>query len=244
MKGAHYRPWNWSRPNLIMFVVALCVSVVGLVLGLEALHDKRAESIIPPTSSVAPDLALHGEESLGVANVSAQEPRTSATAYRPRAEIGTAVSIVPTTTTSTSTSTTVPLSVTERVLQVARGEVGKTGPYAEGGFWCASFASFVAAKAEVPQFEGSDSPARLYATAVEDGRITDTPEPGYLVFIDLTGENFANEYVSHVGIVEFVDGETFTIIQGNGEPDPSVVTRTTYRVGDGYVVAFAPFGKA
>jgi hypothetical protein len=28
---------------------------------------------------------------------------------------------------------------------------------------------------------------------------------------------------------------------GNGEPDPSVVTRTAYHLGDGYIVGFAPF---
>jgi hypothetical protein len=60
---------------------------------------------------------------------------------------------------TTSTTTTVPLSVAERVLQVARGEVGNTGPYAEGGCWCAQFASYVADQAQVEGWQSSDSPA-------------------------------------------------------------------------------------
>lgn len=79
---------------------------------------------------------------------------------------------------------------------------------------------------------------------MDEGRIVAEPYPGVMVFIDLTGQNFANQYISHVGIVESVNGDEFVIIQGNGNPDPSVVTRTTYRVGDGFVIAFAEFGAA
>jgi hypothetical protein len=117
------------------------------------------------------------------------------------------------------------------------------GPYAEGGFWCsASFASFVAEKAEVRGFESSDSPAELHTNAVNDGRITDAPLPGYLVFIDLMGQGSANDYISHVGIVESVEVDTIVSIEGNAD-DSGVVTRQQRRVGDGYVIDFVPFVK-
>jgi CHAP domain len=145
-----------------------------------------------------------------------------------------------TTTSTTTTTTTVDTrSVAERVLAVAQGEVGKTGPYAEAGFWCARLTSWVAEQANVEGWVSSDSPARLHRMAMDEGRINAAPFPGDPVFIDLTGQNFANGYVSHVGIVESVNGESVQIIQGNGDPDPSVVSRATYAVGGGYVVAFA-----
>lgn len=65
-----------------------------------------------------------------------------------------------------------------------------------------------------------------------------------MIFIDLLGpDGVGHGQVTHVGIVEYIDGQTVGIIQGNGKPDPSVVTRTTYTLGDGYIVGFAPFGK-
>jgi surface antigen len=144
----------------------------------------------------------------------------------------TSTTLAPTTTTTTEAPKT--------PLEVAQSQVGKTGSYADGGFWCARFVSYVAEQTHVEGFEQSDSPARLYAVAKEQGRLTDTPQPGYLVFIDLTGQNFANQYVSHVGIVESVDGATVHTIEGNAD-DSGVVTRQTRQVGDGYVVGFVPF---
>jgi hypothetical protein len=61
--------------------------------------------------------------------------------------------------------------------------------------------------------------------------VTDQPVIGGMIFIDLFGPELGHGQVSHVGIVEYLEGQTIGIIQGNGEPDPSVVTRTTYTLG-------------
>jgi hypothetical protein len=66
-----------------------------------------------------------------------------------------------------------------------------------------------------------------------------------MIFIDLFGpDGIGHGQVTHVGIVESVIGDEIVIIQGNGKPDPSVVTRTTYHLNDGYVIGFAPFTKS
>jgi CHAP domain len=150
-------------------------------------------------------------------------------------QIGTAVSIVRQSTTTTTESPKTPL-------EIAQSQVGKTGPYAEAGFWCAKFVSYVAEQAKVEGFEPSDSPARLHTIANDQGRLTDTPLPGYLVFIDLEGENDVNDYITHVGIVESVDGNTVRTIEGNADGS-GLVTRQTREIGDGGVIDFAPFGK-
>ena len=46
---------------------------------------------------------------------------------------------------STTTTTEAP----KTPLKIAQSQVGKTGPYAEGGFWCAKFVSWVAEQAKV-----------------------------------------------------------------------------------------------
>jgi hypothetical protein len=69
-----------------------------------------------------------------------------------------------------------------------------------------------------------------------------------MIFIDLFGPGgIGHGQVTHVGIVETIEGVTegsaIGIVQGNGEPDPSLITRATYHLGDGYIVGFAPFSK-
>jgi hypothetical protein len=86
----------------------------------------------------------------------------------------------------------------------------------------------------------SDSPARLHTIAKEQGRLTDTPRPGYLVFIDLAGENDVNDYITHVGIVESVEGQTLHSIEGNADHS-GLVTRQARSLGDGFVIDFATF---
>jgi hypothetical protein len=242
MRGAHLRPsaWRYYLEGAI-FVLALCLFGAGLVLGVEALHDKRAESITSASSTTTIPMIL-GDPVVAttMATTPAENPRllTAGSQKRtvsvPTTQIGTALSIVRESTTTTT------VRVPKTPLEVAQAEVGKAGSYADGGFWCAKFISWVAGQAHVGGFEQSDSPARLYAVAKEEGRLTDTPQPGYLVFIDLTGESFANEYVSHVGIVESVDGDTIRTIEGNAD-DSGVVTRQQRQIGDGYVIDFAPF---
>jgi hypothetical protein len=148
-------------------------------------------------------------------------------------KIITATSIVRQSTTTTTESPKTPL-------EIAQSQVGKTGPYSEGGFWCAKAASYFAEQAHIEGWQSSDSPARLHTIARDQERLTDTPLPGYLVFIDLTGENNANDYISHVGIVESVEGQIIHTIEGNADHS-ALVARQVRELGDGKVIDFAPF---
>jgi hypothetical protein len=143
---------------------------------------------------------------------------------------------------STTTTTQSP----KTPLEVALKYLGQTGPWADGGFYCAKAVSYFAEEAQVEGFVARDGPSPLYADAVADGRFTETPAVGDMIFIDLFGPGgIGHGQVTHVGIVETVEGltegSTIAIVQGNGAPDPSVITRTTYHLGDGYIVGFAPF---
>jgi hypothetical protein len=141
------------------------------------------------------------------------------------------------TTTTTTESPKTPLGVALKYL-------GQTGPWAEGGFYCAKAVSYFAEEADVEGFVSRDGPSALYADAVADGRLTQEPIIGGMIFIDLFGpDGIGHGQVTHVGILESINGDELTIVQGNGKPDPTVVTRTTYHLGDGYVIGFAPFEK-
>lgn len=142
---------------------------------------------------------------------------------------------------NTTTTTEAP----KTPLEVALSQLGQTGAYAEGGFWCAKFVSWTAEQAHVEGFVSRDGPSALYSDAVRDGRFTQIPSVGDMVFIDLFGpDGVGHGQVTHVGIVETISGDEITVIQGNGKPDPSVITRTAYELGDGYIVGFAPFVEA
>jgi hypothetical protein len=148
------------------------------------------------------------------------------------------------TTASTQQVTTTTTESPKSPLEIAQSHVGKTGAYADGGFWCAKFVSWTAEQAKVPGFISRDAPSALYADAVADGRLTREPVIGGMIFIDFFGpDGIGHGQVTHVGIVEYVDSDTIGIIQGNGKPDPSVVARTSYKMGDGFVIAFAGFSK-
>jgi hypothetical protein len=228
MKGAHYRVRNMSRLHLALFIFGLCLFGLGIGI-VSANADAGRVSAITTTTFVPTTTTTQGTTT-STGDITRPKP----TVVHQRAQIGTALSMVRSSTTTSATE------APKTSLEVAQSQVGKTGPYADGGFWCAKFQSWLAEQAKVEGFEQSDSPARLYAVAKEQGRLTDTPFPGYLVFIDLTGENFANQYVSHVGIVESVDGEVIHTIEGNADGS-GLVTRQTREIGDGYVISFAPF---
>jgi hypothetical protein len=158
-------------------------------------------------------------------------PRKAAPVFR------SAVATAPLGTTTTTEAPKIPLEVALKYL-------GQTGPWADGGFYCARAVSYFAEEAKVPGFIPRDGPSGLYADAVAEGRLTQIPTVDDIVFIDLFGPGgVGHGQVTHVAILEAIDGDVLTVIQGNGEPDPSVITRTTYKVSDGYVLAFAPFTK-
>lgn len=224
-------PWNWPRPNLIVFIFGLCLFGFGIGLLMADAEVSRVTSVTTSTTIVP------------TTTVRSAIPTTTTLAPKP-VEIGKhlVVQRISATSTMLTTTTTTTTEAPKTPLEVAQAEVGKTGPYAEGGFWCARAVSYFAQEAGVDGFVQRDGPAALYADALADGRFTQTPAVGDMVFIDLFGpDGIGHGQVTHVGIVESIDGSAIGIIQGNGDPDPSVVTRTTYHLGDGFIVGFAPF---
>jgi hypothetical protein len=242
VKGQHLRRAPY-RPRLEfaigLFALAVCGLGIGLVM-VYVLEKSPSASRIPPSTTTTTALI----------NSSVIEPATTTT-------------VAPTTTT---TLTPVPRkgppvfknAVANGCLPFehdddnrvaedsARGRTVSGGQDRAARRWrllCAKFVSWTAEQAQVEGWESSDSPARLHKIAMEEGRIVAEPYPGVMVFIDLTGQNFANQYVSHVGIVESVNGDEFVSIEGNADSS-GLVTRQTRRVGDGYVIAFAEFGPA
>jgi hypothetical protein len=222
-------------------ILALAVCGVGIGLVTADVLEKRQVPISTQepttTTTMINSLVLEPETTTTVAPTTTTTAQPVATgksrALTGRSQIGTAVSIVKQTTTTTTEAPTT-------ALKVAQSQVGKTGPYAEDGFWCAKFVSWVAEQAKIENFQSNDSPARLHKIAMDEARIVAAPYPGVMVFIDLTGQNFANQYISHVGIVESVSGDEFVSIEGNSD-DSGLVKRVTRKVGDGYVIAFAEF---
>jgi hypothetical protein len=229
MKGAHYRVRNMSRLHFALFVFGLCL--FGLGIGIVSANGDASGASVTTTTTFVPTTTTTQVMTTTTADITRPKP----TVVHQWAEIGTALSIARETTTTASTE------APKTPLEVAQSQVGKTGPYAEGGFWCAKAVSYFAAQAEVPGFKPADGPSALYADAVADGRFTDKPAVGFMMFIDLFGPGgIGHGQVTHVGIVESIDGDAVNIIQDNGDPDPSMVTRTTYHLGDGYIVGFAP----
>jgi hypothetical protein len=66
-------------------------------------------------------------------------------------------------TTRSASSTTTTTEAPKAPLEVALSQLGKTGAYAEGGFWCAKFLSWTAEQAHVEGFILRDGPSGLYA---------------------------------------------------------------------------------
>lgn len=235
MKGAHLRRRRFSYLDRCLMVVAACLFALGTWHIATHAHPGRISMITPKSttttlinSSVIVPETTTTSVTAGVLPVSAKK-RPVAAHSAP---------------TSTTQSTTMTTEAPKTPLEAALSQLGKTGPYADGGYWCAKFASWTAEQAKVPGFISRDGPSALYADAVADGRLTQEPVVGGMIFIDLFGpDGNGHGQPTPVGIVESIDGDVLTIVQGNGDPDPSVVTRTTFHLNDGFVIAFAPFSK-
>lgn len=106
--------------------------------------------------------------------------------------------------------------------------------------WCATFASAVAIKAGltniIPTECGCDRYINLFKSHakskwVEDGYYV--PQPGDYVFYNWDDSTQPNDgSADHVGIVEKVNGNTMTVIEGNYS---HAVGRRTITVGNGYI---------
>jgi hypothetical protein len=245
VKGAHLRRGPY-RPRLEFAIGLVALAVCGLGLGLvtaDVLEKNPSPQISPSTTTttIMINSSVIEPETTTTTVTTLPAPKQSTTVPKlgtGKHFIGTASSMVKETTTTTTEAPKTPLEVALKYL-------GQTGPWAEGGFYCAKAVSYFAEEAKVPGFISRDGPSALYADALQDGRLTQEPIVGGMIFIDLFGpDGVGHGQVTHVGIVEYVDGSTVGIVQGNGKPDPSVITRTTYQLGDGYIVGFAPFVKA
>lgn len=105
--------------------------------------------------------------------------------------------------------------------------------------WCAGFASAVAVVAGltdiIPTEVGCEEHIRLFQAMgrwVEDDAYT--PQPGDYIFYDWQdkGQWDNRGYSDHVGIVEKVDGNTITVIEGN---KGNAVARRSLKVNGRYI---------
>jgi hypothetical protein len=238
MKGKHLRrtPLR-SRHEFLIFLFGLFLFGIGIgLMAADAKPDGRTSS--PPTTSTT---ALINSSVIEPEITTTTEPTTT-TLLRPVGRVPAPV-LKKAVTVAPSLSTTTTTEAPKTPLEVALKYLGQTGPWAEGGFYCARAVSYFAEEAHVEGFVSRVGPSALYADALRDGRLTQTPSVGDMIFIDLFGPEIGHGQVTHVGIVEKITGDEILIVQGNGAPDPSVITETTYRLGDGHVLAFAPFTK-
>lgn len=129
-------------------------------------------------------------------------------------------------------------------LQVAQSMVGTSPDYAEKGFWCAKAVSDWAEQAGVPNWTSRPGPSALWADAMNDNRVHQLPQVGDMGFADLRlPSERASEYdtqVMHVFIVEAVEGNVVSTIEGNFDGS-KLIGRNTRSVDDGMVIAFASF---
>lgn len=215
---------------LLIGIVAVSAFNVALLVTKNKPAKPAAVSMrVPPTTEASP-LPTTTTTSLTTLPLSTTAPNVTVT--EPTLAPSTSVRI------ATVASTTTKVRLTP--LAVAQSELGKAGVYSEGGFWCAKFVSWVAVQAEVSGFKGHESPAGLHGIAVKEGRITELPQVGQLVFIDLFGPaGNGGGQVSHVAVVETVDGNNFTTIGRNSKPGNDTVVRENWSVGDKYAVAYA-----
>lgn len=105
--------------------------------------------------------------------------------------------------------------------------------------WCAGFASAVAVAAGltdiIPTEVGCEEHIRLFKKLgrwVEDDAYT--PQPGDYIFYDWQddGKGDNRGYSDHVGIVEKVEGNTITVIEGN---KGNAVARRSLKVNGRYI---------
>ena len=131
-----------------------------------------------------------------------------------------------------------PVFASPSVVEVARSQLGKgevggdnKGPVVReytGGqevAWCSGFVSWVMRRA------GKDSPYVLSARqwwAVKEGSHVRRPRPGDIA-VFWRGKK--DGQLGHVGIVEAVDGDRVTTIEGNVGNYPAKVKRVTYKIG-------------
>lgn len=142
----------------------------------------------------------------------------------------------------------------EQIVAVALGEEGTVGGtkyrqwytgYADGAPWCAAFVSWCAEQCGlieqgiIPKFQGCDwgviwfySKGLFHYTSYYGGEDY-TPKPGDIIFYS---KNHSKGDSSHVGIVQYVEGDYVTTIEGN--TSNSVLPRS-YLLTNPYILGYA-----
>ena len=108
--------------------------------------------------------------------------------------------------------------------------------------WCDTTVSAAAIKAGMTDLIGTECGCEEHVKIfkkkgiwIEDGTVC--PKPGYIVLYNWKQFSQPNDgYSSHIGVVESVQGNTFTVIEGN---KGNAVSRRTIPVGWGYIRGFA-----
>lgn len=108
--------------------------------------------------------------------------------------------------------------------------------------WCDTTVSAAAIKAHMTDLIGTECGCEEHVKIfkkkgiwIEDGTVR--PKPGYIAVYSWKKATQPNDaYASHIGVVEYVQGSTFTVIEGNKE---NKVTRRTIPIGWGYIRGFA-----
>lgn len=108
--------------------------------------------------------------------------------------------------------------------------------------WCDTTVSAAAIKAGLTDLIGTECGCEEHVKIfkkkgiwIEDGTVR--PKPGYIAVYSWKKATQPNDaYATHIGVVEYVQGSTFTVIEGNKE---NKVTRRTIPIGWGYIRGFA-----
>lgn len=108
--------------------------------------------------------------------------------------------------------------------------------------WCDTTVSAAAIKAGMTDLIGTECGCEEHVKIfkkkgiwIEDGTVR--PKPGYIILYNWKQFSQPNDgYSSHIGVVESVQGNTFTVIEGN---KGNAVSRRTIPVGWGYIRGFA-----
>lgn len=98
--------------------------------------------------------------------------------------------------------------------------------------WCATFVSVCGKEAGCVKFPYECSVPRMWERAKKNKQTTNKPKKGYLIIYDW----YNNGSLDHVGIIQEVNGNMLTVIEGNYSD--SVKTRKISKMSDcihGYI---------
>jgi len=233
MKGTHLR--RARRPRLKLAIGLLGLAICGLGIGLVAADvlektpaDVRPQE--PTTTTMINSSVIEPGTTTTVEPTTTTMPRPAGRVPAPVLKKAAATVLPPSSTTTTTEAPKTPL-------EIAQSQVGKTGPYAEGGWWCWKLINYVFQG--VPGYTPTTGPNDLLWRVRANGTFTASPEPGMVALLQLDPAHEGPGSASHVGLVETVQGGTVTTLERNplsGGDD--VVVRQTRSLTDPSIVGF------